>query len=484
MIALKSTPLAAALALATAAAHAQDLTNAGTQLAVQAGTTLVLPGSLSNQAGGTLILNGTVQVAGNLTNSGTIAPGSGTVIMAGSADQTLTPGGASFANLEVRNTGAAGQNRVLLPADLTVTQQVLLNSGLLRTAPTATLLLPDGATIAGEAPSRYVQGNLRVDRANVSGSAPVDFGNGFGLNPNGNALGTVRVMRTAGLRQAGLSFGQNPANASQKGIDRIWTVVADQQPTGPVDLTLAWLPDDDNGLTFGPAQVWRMPDNSAAWQAVDSPASGAARTLTVSTAGLSRWTVSNLANPLPVELLSFTAERQGNDALLRWTTASEKNNDHFDVESSPDGRTFRRIGTVAGQGSSTQRHEYELPDPNLARYAAELVYYRLRQVDRDGTFSYSPVRTVQVPATGGFAVQAYPQPFGSELSLLLRTSEAGPVTIVLHDAVGRVLLTRSATLVPGSNTLTLPEAAALASGVYVCSISHNAYHRTVKIVRE
>ncbi|MBH8557013.1 T9SS type A sorting domain-containing protein [Hymenobacter negativus] len=480
----KSTSLAAVLILGVAAAQAQDLTNIGTQLTVGPGATLTLPGSLSNQAGATLTNNGTVQVAGNLTNAGTIAPGTGSVVMAGSTDQTLTPGGASLANLEVRNTGALGQNRVLLPTNLTVTQQVQLTSGLLRTAPTATLLLPDGATLTGEASGRYVQGNLRVDRANVSGSASVDFGNGFGLNPNSNTLGTVRVTRTAGLQTAGLSYGQNPANASQKGIDRVWTVVSDQQPTTPVDLALAWLPDDDNGLTFGQAQVWRMPDNSAAWQAAAPPASGAARTLTVSTAGLSRFTVSNLANPLPVELLSFTAERQGPDALLRWTTASEKNNDHFEVESSPDGRTFQRIGTVVGQGSSTQRHDYSLPDPNLTRYAAELVYYRLRQVDRDGTFSYSPVRTVQVPATGGFAVQAYPQPFGSELNLLLRTTEAGPVIIVVLDGVGRTVLRHEAALVPGSNTLPLPEAAVLASGVYVCRISHNAFHRTVKIIRE
>ncbi|GAB3866138.1 hypothetical protein GCM10028824_06290 [Hymenobacter segetis] len=120
----------------------------------------------------------------------------------------------------------------------------------------------------------------------------------------------------------------------------------------------------------------------------------------------------------------------------------------------------------------------------VTRYAAELVYYRLRQIDKDGTASYSPVRTVQVPATVGFAVQAYPQPFGPELNLLLRTAEAGPVTIVLHDAVGRALLTRSATLVAGSNVLQLPEAAAPASGVYVLSISHHASHRTLKIVRK
>ncbi|MDB5268609.1 MAG: hypothetical protein JWP58_1649 [Hymenobacter sp.] len=477
--------LAVALTLAGAAtARAQSLTNTGTPLTVEAGALLAVPGALTSQAGATLTIGGTVQVGGDFTNAGTVVPASGKLVFVGPADQTLTPGGATLANLEVRNTGPAGNNRVLLPADLTVTQLLSLTSGLLRTAPTATLRLPDGAMLTGEAPGRYVQGNLRVDRANVGGSTPVDFGHGFGLSPNGNALGTVRVTRTAGLQTANVSFGQNPGNASQKGIDRIWAVVPDQQPTAPVDLTLAWLPDDDNGLTFGQAQVWRMPDNSAAWQAVGSPASGAARTLTVSTAGLSRLTVSNLANPLPVELISFTAERQGADGLLRWATASEKNSDRFEVESSPDGRTFRRIGTVAGQGSSSQRHEYALVDPTLARYAADLVYYRLRQVDRDGTFAYSPVRTVQVPALGGFAVQAYPQPFMADFNLLVHTDEAGPLILALHDAVGRTLLTRRAALLPGSSTVPLPEAAALPSGVYVLSITQSHYHRTLKVVHE
>nr|WP_262898460.1 T9SS type A sorting domain-containing protein [Hymenobacter negativus] len=108
----------------------------------------------------------------------------------------------------------------------------------------------------------------------------------------------------------------------------------------------------------------------------------------------------------------------------------------------------------------------------------------MRQVDRDGTFAYSPVRTIQVPAERGLSVQAYPQPFATDLSLLIRTDEAGPVTIMLHDAVGRALLTRRAALLPGSSTVSLPEAAALPSGVYVLRITQNNHRRTVKVVRE
>ncbi|MBO2012486.1 T9SS type A sorting domain-containing protein [Hymenobacter negativus] len=482
-----SPPVALVVVLVLAGAttaRAQDLTNTGTQLTLEAGATVVIPDALINQAGATLITGGTVTVGGNFTNDGTVLPASGRLVFTGATDQTVKPGGATLANLEVRNTGPAGSNRVLLLTDLTVTQQLTLTTGLLRTAPTATLRLPAGAALTGEAPGRYVQGNLLAERAAVAGTTPVDFGNSFVLNPNGNALGTVRVTRHAGLQAAGTTYATNPATPGQKSIDRFWTVLADQAPTTAVETALSWLADDDNGLSFGQGQVYQLPAVGAGWQALGSPASGTARRLTASTTSLAGFTVSTPASPLPVELLAFTAERQGTDGLLRWTTASEKNNDRFEIESSPDGRTYHRIATVAGQGSSAQRHDYSLPDSNLARYAAAIIYYRLRQVDRDGTFAYSPVRTIQVPAERGLSVQAYPQPFATDLSLLIRTDEAGPVTIMLHDAVGRALLTRRAALLPGSSTVSLPEAAALPSGVYVLRITQNNHRRTVKVVRE
>lgn len=65
---------------------------------------------------------------------------------------------------------------------------------------------------------------------------------------------------------------------------------------------------------------------------------------------------------------------------------------------------------MAGAGSSNLEHRYQFTDSNLARYAVDQVYYRLRQVDTDGTGAYSPVRTVQVSAPAGLLVEAYPNP--------------------------------------------------------------------------
>ena len=447
-------------------ALAQNLTNAGSTITLTSGAILTVPGTIENLAGATLSNEGTVRVGGDLNNAGTLASTAGTVVFAGTADQTLTPGtGTTLSNIEVNNTGAAGNNRVLLPADLTATGQVNLVSGLLRTAVGATLLLPNGATLTGEAPGRYVQGNVRVERANVNGSTAVDFGHGFVLAPNSNALGAVRVTRSAGLQTAGVSYGQNPGNTAQHGIDRIWTVAPDNQPTAPVDLTFSWPSDDDFGLSFGQGQVWRMPDNQTAWQRVgplaNASTSATTRSLTVSSPGLSRWTVSDQNNPLPVELTAFTAERQGPDALLRWTTASEKDNDRFEVESSVDGRRYQRIGTVPGHSSTTQPQAYALTDPALARYAALLVYYRLRQVDTDGTATYSPVRTVTVPAEARLAFSVYPNPTRAAATVL---GAAAGASVDVLDAVGRRVASTT-TDANGTAQLTLP--AGLAAGVYV-----------------
>ena len=436
------------------------LTNDGGTLTVQSGATLYVAGTVQNNAAGTLTNAGTVQLTGDLSNTGTLAS-SGTLLFSGTANQTFAPGSATVSTLALNNTGAVGQRTLALPADLTVGTALTLQSGLLRTAPTATLTLPDGATLTGEGSGQYVQGNLRIVRA--AGSGVLDFGHGLTLDRTG--LGQVTAIRTAGLLTDNVSRGVNFGNAAYKGIDRIWTVETTTAPSAAVPVTLQWLADDDNGLaSFAQTQAWRAAVGSAQWGAVGSPAAatvaGSSRSFSFATVALGRLTVSNAANPLPVELARFTAEPLGADALLRWATASEKNNDHFDVEASADGRTFRRIGQVAGHGSSTQAHEYQLLDPAIARYAANPVYYRLHQVDTDGTASYSPVRTVAVAAGPG-VLALFPNPTAHATTL----TGARPGTVVtVFDAVGRRVLAATADAA-GTAALLLPNG--LATGVYV-----------------
>ncbi|MCA8829181.1 LamG-like jellyroll fold domain-containing protein [Hymenobacter pini] len=146
------------------------------------------------------------------------------------------------------------------------------------------------------------------------------------------------------------------------------------------------------------------------------------------------------SSPLPVELVRFTAERKGNDALLLWATAQERNNAYFEVESSVDGRTFRAVGRVTGQGSSNQGRAYSLTDQNLGRYGRALIYYRLRQVDTDGTTAYSGVQTVQIPRVAtDLTVSVFPNPTAGQLTIRLSDAYTGKAQGGLFDAQGRLV---------------------------------------------
>jgi hypothetical protein len=349
--------------------------------------------------------------------------------------------------------------------------------------------LPEGASLSPEAAGRYVQGNLRAVRSGVSGSAPVTFPNGVTINPGGNAMGTVTVTRTAGLQTADVSYGVNPRNAYQQGIDRMWHIEASgtaPSAASPADITLTWLSSDDNGpADFTQAQMWRRPDVPTGWLPVGDVTNAQARSLTAAATGLGQFTVSRQSAPLPVELVSFTAVRRGANAWLRWTTAQELRNDRFEVEVSSDGQQFTRLATVAGNGTTTRRHDYEYVDADIARYAAPTLYYRLRQVDRSGEEHLTDVRILRVEALGGFAAAALPNPFGSDgLSVQVRTQQAGPLQLTLHDAVGRVLFSQRVDGPAGGATVHLPEAAKLATGVYVLKVRQGEQMTTLKVMHE
>jgi len=175
------------------------------------------------------------------------------------------------------------------------------------------------------------------------------------------------------------------------------------------------------------------------------------------------WTLGNSANPLPVELTAFTAKLQGANAIaLAWTTASEKNSDRFEVERSTNGRDFGRIGTVAAQGTKTNATDYSLLDGKLPT-AASTLYYRLQQVDLDGTASYSPVRTVTLAADATPQLLAYPNPAHATVRvLLLGPATAAPLQV--YDALGRVVYAQPA---PAIGTETLLPLSSLPTGVYV-----------------
>ncbi|RZL16176.1 MAG: T9SS type A sorting domain-containing protein, partial [Hymenobacter sp.] len=130
------------------------------------------------------------------------------------------------------------------------------------------------------------------------------------------------------------------------------------------------------------------------------------------------------------------------------TTASEQNNDHFEVERSLDGASFVKIGRVAGHGTTSTNSAYTFTDAGIGAKVSGAVYYRLRQVDLGGTATYSPVRTASFSPSATLSLSLYPNPAATYTSLDLSLLPAtATVQVQLLDATGRAV--RSWTLAGG-----------------------------------
>ena len=137
--------------------------------------------------------------------------------------------------------------------------------------------------------------------------------------------------------------------------------------------------------------------------------------------------------PLPVELLSFTATpiSEENKVLLHWSTASEKNNDYFVVERSKDGIEFRPIGRIKGAGKSNAIIDYKFTDEAPLTGVS---YYRVKQIDYDGTFKYTGIRAVQLNNNSNFVV--YPNPVKDHLTIQLGGSHPS-MELMVYNVQGQ-----------------------------------------------
>ncbi|SFU97383.1 Por secretion system C-terminal sorting domain-containing protein [Pontibacter akesuensis] len=175
---------------------------------------------------------------------------------------------------------------------------------------------------------------------------------------------------------------------------------------------------------------------------------------------------------LPVEFISFDATHAQGRVLLKWSTASEDNNSHFEVERMQEGQAFRRVGTVAGAGNSQLRRRYTFQD---ATAPAGTLYYRLKQVDHDGTYEYSKVVAIQHGRTGEIPSILYPNPSSGEGAVQLNAGGFSPeasVGITLFDAFGRRLQAQSEKAgATGQIHTSVQLPPSLAKGLYIIQIA-------------
>jgi hypothetical protein len=183
---------------------------------------------------------------------------------------------------------------------------------------------------------------------------------------------------------------------------------------------------------------------------------------------------------LPVELKSFSASVNDNSVNLNWTTATEINNRGFEVERSANDGRFITVGFVNGKGTTNDPQKYSFSDNNLTvgKYS-----YRLKQVDFNGTFSYSDVVEVDMNVPVEFSLnQNYPNPFNPSTTIQFGLTEDADVKLAVYNMIGEeVALLVNEFRTAGTHQVTF-NASGLPSGTYVYRLEANGEYLINKMV--
>jgi hypothetical protein len=165
---------------------------------------------------------------------------------------------------------------------------------------------------------------------------------------------------------------------------------------------------------------------------------------------------ANPLTPLLVQLLNFSAECQENKMAVEWSTASEINNQDFELQRSEDGSSFKTIALIKGQVNSTMQHNYQYTDMNVA---ARTVYYRLKQSDVNGQLHYSNIIKVNNacnPAQFRNFISFYPNPAsGTTITIKYSVQSNEEIGIKAYDVTGRIILQKPLSIKQGTAELNL-----------------------------
>lgn len=475
-------------------------------------------GSTSNNSNGGNIFNGTTTFThngtgtwqwgntpsgddfnGNVTflrmNSGTINPATtnistfaGDIITTGSANQVsiATLGGGialldgtthQSINGDIATNPIFGRLRinkssgtVNLNVPINISTNIDLVNGILNSTATNLLILNDNATATNTNNNSFVSGPVRKI-GNDSFTFPVGKNNFYrpiSISAPGNTAHHFTAEYFMNDPHPTYNDASKAATLSHISDCEYW-ILDRTNGTSNVNVTLSWnLYDPINncsGTVNNLSQMRVARWNGAQW--VDHGNGG-------TTGGISNGTVvtsaavtafspftlaaTTFANPLPVELLSFIGTKREKSVIINWSTASEINNDYFELEKSRDGINFQAFAKLKGAGFSNQILNYSYTDTEPFIGTS---YYRLKQVDFDGTFTYSDKISVNFSKDFTSNINFYPNP--SSGIVTFKVPENENILIELYDLTGKKIYVET---INNTNSINLNN---FANGVYLLS---------------
>lgn len=456
----------------------------------------------------TITLGGNLSLYGNLTVNGTYTHTAGLLQLTGSSNQSID--GISAFDVHV-NT----DNTVTLNNNLTVTGTLTLTKGVIITG-TKTVVVSNSASNSVQAGTGNTNYTVSWINGNITRSFASATENTYDF-PVGTAtkgrLAAVKSNFLTGVSSFTAYFKDGPVetggnnsnqylNAWETGLpanpyhtpytsirnEGTWIIEPDAQPSNQstYDIRLYFngfnspaLHDNRFGILKRPASSQTFADFKPGGGTINNN-NGAGRlvsdgyALRMGLTSFSEFGIGESGTVLPIELISFTAEKynEGKDVLLKWNTASEINNDHFDVElaktTTENGAlSFIKIGEIKGNGTSTIEHSYNFIDEELNKTSVR--YYRLRQVDFDGSESYSPIRAVTFNKAPLQVSALYPNPVSDVLNYSLTSDYEQEVIISITNVLGQEIFYQTMQIDKGINTLNF-NVNQLSQGIYFLNI--------------
>ena len=283
-----------------------------------------------------------------------------------------------------------------------------------------------------------------------------------------------------------------------------WTITSTLTPAPTYDLMLevSSLPGIGD---FSALMLYKSADGGQTWDAVTDLGGtlvldeGRALVAVQDLEGFSQFAIASTdpSNPLPVELAGFEAQRAGEDAItVQWQTLSETNNAGFEVQrraapnvetshqgvsttGAPAGASWPTIARLEGAGTTDVTQSYQFEDTDLP-YAADSLSYRLRQVDTDGTESFSEAVTIARPVPGAELLPTYPNPARGQATVRFAVPERQDVRIVLYDLLGRRVQTVVDAEAEGRTEQPI-DVSRLASGTYFLRMQTDGHTETQRL---
>lgn len=388
-----------------------------------------------------------VTFGGDLTLTGsTFTPNNADFFFNGAGTQNIT-GTFNLRNITVANTGTGldltGGGAINISGVLTLTD------GIIATAGSNKITLTSTGTYTGASLASHISGPITKNAVSASATYSFPVGKGGRYSPvtisnvsSGGQNWTAEYFTAAvdGTVPTTAAFDDSDAGSGYNALTQIqandrWNVTSSGSNTAFVRLTYG---AHNSFPTTEEIRVTWWDSSDSRWENQGGIVTGNTTSGVVTSENAIHFSSQEFGmgnapeSALPVELVFFEAHLVKHEVVLIWQTATEIDNSHFVVERSVDGKTFEGIAKVSGNGNTTDIHDYEFVDEKPYQGKS---YYRLKQVDFDGDFAFSPLVYVFNDQAHTFDIDVYPNP-GRLEEITLEWFTSDTVTPVQYSLMG------------------------------------------------